>query len=86
MKALAIIFALVLLTLGLLSWLTPFPGGTPAIALGLTILIYHSERAANAVSNWRLTHDIFNRAITWMEEKVPARLGNTLRRTRPNQT
>ncbi len=83
MKTLTITFALILLTLGLLSWFTPFPGGTPAIAVALTILICHSERAANMVSNWRITHDKFNGAISWIEEKVPNRLAVTLRRTRP---
>lgn len=84
LKTLTIAFAIILIVIGSLSWLTPFPGGTPAIALGLAMLICASERAANKILSWRVNHGRLNRTIIWIEDMAPARLGDTLRRTKPS--
>ncbi len=82
-KYLLIALACGLLLLGLLFWLTPLPGGTPAIAVGLAILICTSERAARIVVKLRMRFTRVNNALAWIENAVPDRLADALRRTRP---
>jgi len=83
MKPILIITGSVLLLLGLLSWLTPLPGGTALIAIGLMLLICTSETAARIIMNGRLKITIFNKAMIWIEDHVPAKFSDALRRTRP---
>lgn len=80
---LTIAFAIILIAVGCLFWLTPIPGGVPAMAIGFALLIYSSERAARLILNWRINNVRFNKAFIWIEDMAPARLGDTLRRTKP---
>ena len=83
MNTLTIAFAIILIVAGCLFWLTPVPGGVPAMAVGFALLICSSERAANRILNWRINSARFNKAFTWIEDISPTRLADTLRRTRP---
>lgn len=82
-KPLAIALATVLLLFGAVSMLTPVPGGTITIALGLVLLICTSERFARAVGNLRLRRPRFNAVMTWLEDRSGQRMGDALRTTRP---
>ena len=53
------------------------------MAIGFALLIYSSERAAKLILNWRINNVRFNKAFIWIEDMAPARLGETLRRTKP---
>lgn len=83
MNMLTIAFAIILIVAGCLFWLTPIPGGAPAMAIGFALLICSSERAARVITNWRINHKRFNKAFIWIEDVSPARLADTLRRTKP---
>ena len=84
MKFLMMALAIVLIVFGLLSWVTPIPGGTALIAAGLGILICTSEKAAQFLMICRTRFGRLDRIITWIEGRVPARLGQAIRRTRPS--
>ncbi|NNE24376.1 MAG: hypothetical protein HKN11_17380, partial [Rhizobiales bacterium] len=68
MNALTITFAIILIVAGCLFWLTPIPGGAPAMAIGFALLICSSERAANRILNWRINNVRFNRAFIFIED------------------
>lgn len=86
MRIIQIAIGSVLVLLGLISWLTPFPGGTALIAIGLTLLICASETAARAVKKSRSKIPVLDKGMIWIEEHVPAKLADALRRTRPSST
>ena len=89
MSLLVSIVSLFFLILGIVSMVTPIPGGVIFIAGGLTGLICSSVRARFCVKWIRMRFAWFNKAIFWLEEKVGPRvkiIGNALEKTRPDPT
>jgi hypothetical protein len=78
-----------LLLLGLVSMVTPIPGGTIMIATSLTALICTSPRARSCLRFMRARIVWLDKSFYWLEEKVGARIGfigDALRKTRPQIT
>ncbi len=73
------------MVVGLISMVTPIPGGTLAITLGVGMIICASERAAAFIKKGREKYLRLNQVMTWMENKMGLRLSSPLRRTRPAQ-
>ncbi len=86
MKVIQIVTGSVLVLLGLISWLTPFLGGTAIIAIGLALLICASETAARAVMKGRSKVQALDKGMIWIEGYIPTKFADALRRTRPNST
>jgi hypothetical protein len=81
------ITASIVLIVGVVSMLTPIPGGTLMIAGSLTMLICVSPRAQSCMRFMRVRINWFNKMIFWLEEKVGARIsiiGEALKKTRPD--
>jgi len=83
MKIIFITGGSLLVLLGAISWMTPLPGGTAMLAIGITMLICASERVARLVARSREKINMVNKALTWIEDHVPTKFGDVLRRTRP---
>lgn len=83
MRILVLIAGSILLALGILSMVTPIPGGTFAIAIGAGMVICTSETAAGYLQACRAKYGRFNRLIMWMETKMGERFSAPLRGTRP---
>lgn len=83
MKFLMILVGSILLILGLLSMVTPIPGGTLAIATGAGLIICASQTAADFLKSYRAKYARLNSTIAWIENKLGARLSRPLRMTRP---
>lgn len=78
--------AAISIILGLVSMVTPIPGGTIMIAGGLTALICSSPSARYCVMWIRTRVNWFNKAIFWLEKKVGTKVktvGVALGKTRP---
>ncbi|MFT6222077.1 MAG: hypothetical protein ACJA0C_001485 [Candidatus Endobugula sp.] len=83
------IIASIVLLFGLISMVTPIPGGTIMIAGSLTTLICVSPRAQSYIRAMRTRINWFNKAVFWLEEKVGTRIsfmGEALEKTRPDIT
>ena len=78
------VLAYIILFFGLISMLTPLPGGTLFIATGFTILVCTSERAERWIKKTRSEKPWFNRPIMWVEDKAGEKLSGPMRRTRPD--
>jgi hypothetical protein len=85
LKIVAVILSSLIILIGCLYWMTPFPGGTAVIALGVAMLIYSSDTAARRLLEWRRDYARLNWAMSWIEDISPVRLADTLRRTRPTE-
>jgi hypothetical protein len=75
-----------LLLLGLVSMVTPIPGGTIMIATSLTALICTSPRARSCLRFMRSRIEWFDKFFFWLEDTVGERIGfigNALVKTRP---
>lgn len=83
MKFIITVLASLIILIGFVSMFTPMPGGTLLIVAGCTLLICSSERAANKVRSLRETIPIFNKGLTWVEDKMGARISGPMRATRP---
>jgi hypothetical protein len=80
------VFASVVLLVGLISMVTPIPGGTMMIAGSLTALICTSPRARRCLQFMRTRMNWFNKMMAWVEKTVGNRIniiGVALRQTRP---
>jgi hypothetical protein len=80
------IVASVVLLFGLVSMVTPIPGGTFLIAGSLTALICSSPFARRCLQVLRTKLNWLNKGILWIEEKAGDRIGvvgRALRQTRP---
>ena len=84
MRILVLITGTILLLFGLISMVTPIPGGTLLIALGAGMIICSSETAAKTIQSWRGKFNRLDKTITWLEDKIGERLSAPLRRTRPD--
>lgn len=74
--------AIIMLLIGLVSMVTPLPGGTLLIAGGCALLICTSQRAANWIARQRSLRGWVNRPMIWVEDKLGERLSGPMRRTR----
>ena len=63
--------------------MTPIPGGTLAMTVGVGLIICASERATGFIRKSREKFLRLNKVMTWMENKMGLRLSGPLRRTRP---
>jgi hypothetical protein len=80
------IFASLVLLIGLVSMVTPIPGGTVLIAGSLTALICSSPFARRCLQVMRTEINWLNKGILWIEKKVGDRIGivgRALGQTRP---
>lgn len=78
--------ASLVLLFGLVSMVTPIPGGTVLIAGSLTALICSSPFARRCLQIMRTKMNWLNKGILWIEAKVGDRIGivsRALRQTRP---
>ena len=79
-------FAMLSIFLGIVSMVTPIPGGTVLIAGGLTALICSSPSARYCLMWLRSKMSWFNKLFCWLENKVGSKLGvvgSALSKTRP---
>ena len=82
-KSLAIIAGSLLLLLGTVSMVTPIPGGTFMLASGSVLLICSSPWFRRCLQFLREKFNRFNRLMSWMENKMPEKLGGVLKLTQP---
>lgn len=84
MRLIFLTLAIIMLLAGLISMVTPLPGGTLLIAGGCALLICTSKRAARWIKVIRANKVWVNKPMTWMENKMGARLSGPMRLTRPD--
>lgn len=80
--------ALICILFGLISMVTPIPGGTFLIAGGLTVLICTSPTAQYCLMWIRSRLNWVNSLMFWLEKKVGVRVsvvGKALGKTHPPQ-
>lgn len=80
------ILAVMILALGFVALVTPIPGATIFLALGLTLLISVSPPARFCIQWLRVRFSFFNTIISFIDRKVGSRfetLGKTLKLTDP---
>ena len=80
------IVASVVLLFGLVSMVTPIPGGTVLIAGSLTALICSSPFARRCLQVMRTKLNWLNKGVLWVEAKMGERIGivgRALAQTRP---
>lgn len=85
-NALLSVVAFFLLIIGLISMVTPIPGGTFLIAVSISILICSNAKAQACMRYVRTKSSRFNKIIFWLENKVGVRvkfIGSALANTRP---
>ncbi len=70
-------------TLLLLLGATPIPGGTFMLAAGAVVLICASPWFRDCLQYFRGRFALFNRIMTWLENKTGERIGSILRLTKP---
>ena len=74
------IFAVLLI----LTFFTPFPGGTLGLAAGLSILVCVSLPFALFLQGCRRRFSRFNKLLTWVENRIGERFARGLMYTRPD--
>jgi len=78
--------SLLILLIGIVSMVTPIPGGTFMIAISVSTLICSNTRAQRIMRQLRTKYSAFNRMVFWLEKKVGGRvkfIGIALEKTRP---
>ena len=80
-KAFFVVTGIVLLLLGTISMVTPIPGGTFMLALGSVLLICASPWFRRCLQLLRRRFKLFNRMMTWLENKTGERIGGVLKLT-----
>jgi len=81
-------FSVIIIFFGLISMLTPIPGGIILVTSGLTALICSSPAARNGLMRIRTKVNWFNKVFFWLELKVGSKLkfvGLALSKTHPNK-
>lgn len=86
MRVIILIAGSILLLLGVISMVTPIPGGTLAIAVGGGMIICTSETAKRYIRICRTRYQRFNSIMTWLENRLGERLSAPLRTTRPDSS
>ena len=79
----------ILLLVGLISMLTPIPGGIFLVAGSLTTLICTSPTARLCLQSLRSRTGWVDKVFLWLEKKIGQRIefvGDALRRTRPGNS
>ncbi len=82
------IVASMTLLLGMISMVTPIPGGILIVAASLTALICTSPRARKVLQFLRIRIEWFNNMFLWMENKIGNRvaiISTALHQTRPGE-
>lgn len=80
------IAAIILFIIGLISMVTPIPGGTLMIAASMAMLICSSSKAQACVRFFRTKNEKVNKTFFWMEDKIGTKInfiGKALMITRP---
>lgn len=72
-----------LLLLGTISMVSPIPGGTLMLATGTVLLICASPWFRRCLQFIRSRFKLFNRIMSWMENKMSTRISNILKLTQP---
>jgi hypothetical protein len=75
--------AVVLIALGLLTIWLPIPTGVPLIAGGAFLILATSRQAVRWLRARRRRYGELNRLISGLEDQVPQRVSQVLRRSRP---
>ena len=78
--------SVIVIFFGLISMVTPIPGGTILIASGLTALICSSPTARRGLMRIRANVEWFNKLFFWLEKKEGGKvkfIGVALSKTRP---
>lgn len=86
MNILLSFIATLLLLVGLVSMVTPIPGGTFLIATSISLLICSSSKVQNYMRVLRTKYNRFNLFVFWLENKVGVRvkfIGAALKKTHP---
>ena len=66
--------AWLLIAIGIVFLLSPFPVGIFFIAAGLSVLIYTSDKVTAKICAFRQRHQALNRQLHWVEEKLGDRV------------
>ena len=80
--------AYLLLILGMISMMSPIPGGIFLLAGALTLLICSDPIAQHCLKWVRTRVNWFNKTIHWLEDKVGVKIkvmGDALKLTRPSE-
>jgi len=80
------IVAVILLLVGVISMITPFPGSVLIIAMSMSLLVCSNSKAQSCVRYVRTKNNRFDKGVFWMEEKVGTKIdfiGRALKNTRP---
>lgn len=80
------IISLLLLFIGVISMITPIPGGTFLIAISMSILICSNAKAQACMRFFRTKYTSVNRFIFWLESNLGTRIkfiGIALGKTQP---
>jgi len=73
----------VLTLMGLLLMVTPLPGSTLALAMGLAMLLCSSTYAARCLQLLRARFWVFDTGMRWVESRTGSAIGVALKRTGP---
>ncbi len=87
MRRVCTLIAFLFLILGVISMVTPIPGGVIFLAIGLTMLISVSPPARYCIQWMRARFNLFNKSFGFIERKVEKRfekMGATLKLTNPD--
>lgn len=85
MRLIMMLSGSLLMIVGLLSMVTPIPGGTLIIAIGAGLILCSSPTAIRCAKKWRTDYRRFNNVVTWIENRIGERLSKALRQTRPDE-
>ena len=85
MRIVILVTGTILLLIGLISMVTPIPGGTLLITVGGGMVICSSNTAAKYIQTCRAKFNRLDRSMAWLENKMGERLSSPLRRTRPKR-
>ena len=83
MKPFVVTLGVVFSLIGLLLLVSPVPGATAMLALGIALLICSSTTAARLLQRLRGNVAWLNRAFRWLENHAGEKIGDALKRTRP---
>ncbi len=75
----------VLFVTGLVLAPTPIPFGVPLMALSIFLLIATNPHAARMVQSMRRQYRWIHRAMQFVEDRAPSRVGKVLRSTHPGE-
>ena len=82
-RVILIVVSLALIIVGSIVLPMPIPLGAIMIVLGLTLLVSQSKFVADRLRAFRLTHSKTDKVIRKVEDRLPAKLRDILRRTDP---